>query len=137
MLSKEIGNTIHPVVAACTWRGSALEAMLTKGKSMELALDAHAAHLLPHLDRIHRRILVGIAMYEDHRSSLEIEVELGHEDIIVVVTELGVATIGTIGERVGRIDAYTPLHTARELVDIVDRIVGLLERRSRISEFTI
>ena len=108
--------------------------MLTKGKSMELALDAHAAHLLPHLDRIHRRILVGIAMYEDHRSSLEVEVELWYEDIIVVVAKLGVATIGTIGERVGRIDAYTPLHTARELVNIVDRIVGLLERRSDTHE---
>ena len=99
---------------------------------MQIALNPHAAQLLPALDRIHRRPAVGIAVDEAHRRSVEIERELRHRHRRVAVAAGPVRNVGAVGERIRRIDRARPLHLAGHLVDIVDVVpVGAAARTRR------
>ena len=60
-------------------------------------------------------------MQEEHRCSTKVEAELWHKHCAVGITACGVVLICAIGQSVCRVDTYTPLHVARELIHIVDR----------------
>ena len=73
-------DAVEPGVAAGARGGRALEAVAAQREGVELALDAHRAHLFPGLDGIHRGVGVGVAVDEEHRGGVEVEGELRRED---------------------------------------------------------
>ena len=103
-----------------------LETVLTPGQGVELTLYAHAPHLLPHLHRVHGCPSVGITMDEEHRGRMQVKAEFGHQHSAVFIASLAVGCIGSVRERIGRIDAQSPLHVAGQLVYVVNRPVGLV-----------
>ena len=73
-------------------------------------------------------------MNEQDRTSIQIKGELRHKTGRIIIATGGVVTIGTIGQRVGRIDRHRPLHIAGDLVEIVDRPVGAVPGTGRAHE---
>ena len=65
-------------------------------------------------------------MDQQHRGGVQVEGELGNQDVGILVAAVGVMPVRAVGERIGRIDAHAPLDLAGELVDVVDRPVGLV-----------
>ena len=106
-----------------------LETMFTQRQRVQLTLDAHASHLFPQLHGVHRRPAIRIAMDEKHRSCLFVETEIRYQYSTVVVTSRRIRGIVAIREGVSRIDAQTPLHIARLLVNLVNRPIRLVHRR--------
>ena len=105
-----------------------LETVFTQRQRVQLALDAHAAHLFPQLHGVHGCPAIRIAMDEEHGGSLLVETEIRYQYSVVVVTSRCVRGIVAIREDVGGIDAQTPLHIAGQLVDLVDWPIGLMHR---------
>ena len=65
-------------------------------------------------------------MHEEHRHSLEVEVELGDEHGAVIRSAGRVVLFVAVRQGVCGIDAYTPLHVAGQFVEFVDGKIGLL-----------
>ena len=100
--------------------------MVTQGEGVKLALDTHSTHLLPSLNRVHSRPAICIAVDEEHRCCVEVEVELWHKHCAVGIAACCVVCVSTIGEGVCRIDTNTPLHIAGLIVDDIGMQVGSL-----------
>ena len=70
------------------------------------------------------RPAIRIAMNEEDGARIQIERELRHEPRIILVAALHVRILAAVRQRIGRVDRHRPLHVARQLVEIVDRIIG-------------
>lgn len=97
---------------------------------MQFALDAHRAHLLPDFHGVHCGPGVGIAVDEEHRCGVEVESELGHKRVGIIISSRHVlAPVGVALKGICRIDSDSPLHLAGEFVYVVDGIVALVAGR--------
>ena len=123
-----LADAVEPGVAARARGGGALEAVAAQREGVELALDAHRAHLFPGLDGVHRGVGVGVAVQEEHRGGVEVEAELRRVDGRVVISPGGIAPLHAVRQDVGGIDADAPLDLAGDAVDGVDGVVGGVPR---------
>ena len=102
--------------------------MVALGKDMQLALDAHCAHLFPNLNRVHGCPHILVTVDEEHGNGLEVEIKFRHQDGTIVNAACGVVLLCSVGKGIGRIDTDAPLYVAGLLVEVVYGQIGLLHR---------
>ena len=101
---------------------------------MEFGRDIHLAQFGVDGDRAHGGIAVGVAVNEAHRGRFFVKREIADHSRIVPFA--GIGTVGSVFEDVGGINGRGEVYVARELVDLVDRLVRvrLACRRGHESE---
>ena len=72
-----------------------LEAVIAQSQCVQVALNTHAAHLLPCLHRVHRSPAICITVYKEHRCGAEVEAEFGDQYCAVGITPCGVVGVAT------------------------------------------
>ena len=105
-----------------------METVVTCGEDVEFALNAHGTHLLPCLHGVHSCPNILVPMHEEHRTSLQVEVELGSKYGTIVCSARRVMLFQAVCQGVGGIDADAPLHVTRLLVEIIDGKVSYRQK---------
>ena len=133
MLNVSETDCLHPCVDAVepvadvVVGGVAAESVVYLGVDVHLRRNIHRAKLLVNEDGAHGGVDVVVAMDQAHRGRFFVEGEV--VDHLGVVAFSGVRTVGAVFKNVRGIDGSGEIDVARDLVDVVDRIVGVGEAR--------
>ena len=132
----EVPHALVVVVAAGPRTGVLEEIVVGGCESVDFALDADAAELLPADDGVHGGKDVVVAVDEQHGAGVGVEREIGDERHPVGISTVRVVVVDSVSERVGREECNRKLYVAWKLVDRVDRLVrrGLRGRRAHERE---